>query len=83
MVFGDKRRTPKIVEKLGNVLPFSIMGMLVVYCLKDVSFRDVSGYLPALLAGAVVCILYIWKRNTLFSILCGTISYMFLVQNIF
>jgi len=83
VVFGSDKKTPRIIEKLGKVLPYSIMGMLVVYCLKDVTFGEVSGYLPALIAGAVVCILYIWKRNTLLSILCGTICYMFLVQKIF
>ena len=38
LIFGEKRKTPAIIEYLGTVLPCAIMGMLVVYCLKDISF---------------------------------------------
>lgn len=82
-VFNGNRKTPKIVEKLGRVLPYAIMGMLVVYCLKEVSFTDVSGSLPELIACAVVGGLYLWKRNTLLSVIGGTLCYMFLVQTVF
>lgn len=79
---GDKK-TPKIIEKLGKVLPFAIMGMLVVYCLKDVNFAEVSGFLPVAIACLVVGVLYVWKRNTLVSIIAGTVCYMVLVQMVF
>lgn len=82
-IFNGSRKTPKIIEKLGRMLPFAIMGMLVVYCLKDISFTSVSGFLPMLIACIVVGGLYIWKRNTLISIICGTVCYMFLVQIVF
>ena len=78
-----KGKTPHIVEYLGKVLPFAVMGMLVVYCLKDVSFTTVGGFLPALIAGAAVVGSYVWKRNTLVSILVGTVIYMVLVQVVF
>ena len=77
------RKTPKIIEKLGRVLPYAIMGMLVVYCLKDISFTSVSGYLPQIIACLIVGVLYVWKKNTLVSIVCGTVSYMLLVQLVF
>ena len=83
VIFSDNRKTPKIIEKLSKSLPYAIMGMLVVYCLKEVSFLSVSGFLPALIACAVVGVLYIWRRNTLLSIICGTICYMVLVQIVF
>lgn len=83
MIFSGKRKTLRIIEKLGNILPYAVMGMLVVYCLKDISFGSVSGYLPALIASLVVGALYVWKRNTLVSIICGTICYMISVQFIF
>ncbi len=83
VVFNDNRKTPKIIEKLSKILPFAIMGMLVVYCLKEVSFVSVSGFLPALIACTVVGVLYVWKRNTLISIICGTVCYMILVQIVF
>ena len=75
--------TPKLVEKLGRLLPFAVLGMLVVYCLKDVQFHSLSGFLPALIASVIVCGSYIWKRNTLVSIISGTLSYMVLVQFVF
>ena len=83
LIFKNGRATPKLVEKLGRLLPYSVMGMLVVYCLKEVRFTDLSGFLPELIASCVVCGLYIWKRNTLVSIISGTLCYMILVQMVF
>ena len=82
-VIFRNRKTPKIIEKLGRVLPYAIMGMLGVYCLKDISFTSVSGCLPQIIACLIVGVLYVWKRNTLVSIVCGTVSYMLLVQLVF
>ncbi len=83
VLFSDRRKTPKLIEKLSGSLPFAIMGMLVVYCLKDIQFTSVSGWLPALIGCAVVGVLYVLKRNTLLSIICGTVCYMVLVQMVF
>ena len=83
IVFSGKKKTPKLIEKLGKVLPYAMMGMLVVYCLKGMHFTDVSGFLPPLLACLAVGVLYVWKRNTLFSIISGTVFYMVLVQFVF
>ena len=83
LIFGEHRKTPPIVEYLGKVLPFAIMGMLVVYCLKDISLLRASYGLPELIACAVVAALHVWKRNTLLSIIAGTACYMILVQVVF
>ena len=83
LIFRGNRKTPNIIEKLGRILPYAIMGMLVVYCLKDISFADVGGFLPQLIACAVVAVLYVWRKNTLLSIVCGTVCYMLLVQLVF
>ena len=83
LIFGEKRKTPPIIEYLGTVLPCAIMGMLVVYCLKDVSFLRSPFGLPELIACAVVAVLHIWKRNSLLSIGGGTVCYMLLVQLVF
>lgn len=83
LIFNDSNKTPKIIKKLSKTLPFAIMGMLVIYCLKEISFTSVSGFLPMLISCAVVSALYIWKRNTLISIICGTVCYMFLIQFVF
>lgn len=82
-VWNGSRKTPKIIEKLGKVLPYAIMGMLVIYCLKDVSLQSTGDYLPALIACLVVGATYVWKRNTLISIVCGTVCHMILVQMVF
>lgn len=83
LVLGGDRKNPPIIQKLGRILPYAIMGMLVVYCLKGVSFTNAAGFVPSMVACLVVGVLYIWKRNTLVSIILGTLCYMFLVQVVF
>lgn len=80
LIFGRNQKTPDYIVYLGRVLPLAIMGMLVVYCLKGVTFAALDGWLPALLASAAVVGLHVWKRNTLLSILGGTVLYMLLIQ---
>ena len=82
LLFSGKE-IPKTVVYLGKVLPYAVMGMLVVYCLKGVTFTSVGGFLPELIAGAVVVVSYVIKRNTLVSIIGGTVCYMLLVQLVF
>ena len=82
LVMGS-RPTPKVITYLGSVLPYAVMGMLVVYCLKNVSFRSLADFLPEMIAGAVVVGSYLWKKNTLLSIVGGTVCYMLLVQFVF
>ncbi len=83
LIFGEKRKTPPIIEYLGTVLPCAIMGMLVVYCLKDISFAKNPFGIPELIACVVVAALHVWKRNSLLSIGGGTVCYMLLVQLVF
>lgn len=75
------KETPKLLLYLGSVLPYSIMAMLVVYCLKNIRFIDNSKFLPDIISVLIVIILHKWKHNTLLSIVVGTISYMYLVQS--
>ena len=77
------RRTPSYVVYLGKVLPAALIGMLVVYCLKDVQITFAPHGLPELIAGAGVARLQAWKRNSLLSILAGTLLYMVLIQAVF
>ena len=83
LIWGGNRKAPELVKKLGKSLPCAVIGMLVVYCLRDVSFPDTAGYLPPLIACCVTGGLYIWKRSTLLSIVAGTVCYMALVQLVF
>ena len=76
--FPAGKPTPKYISYLGTVLPSAIFGLLVVYCLKDVSHG-----LPELIAIAAVVALHLWKRQMLLSIAGGTVCYMLLVQFVF
>ena len=82
-IFGENRSTPPLIAHLGQVLPFAIMGMLVVYCLKDISLTAAPFGFPEFISCALVAVLHIWKRNTLLSIGAGTVCYMLLVQFVF
>ena len=83
LIFGEKRKTPELILYLGKVLPCAIMGMLVVYCLKDVTPLAYPYGIPELLGILFVAALHLWKRNSLLSIGAGTVFYMILVQVIF
>ncbi len=82
-IFNGDKPVPEFINYLGRVLPYSIMAMLVVYCLKGISFVKAPFGLPEIISVAVTAALHIWKRNTLFSIICGTVCYMLLIQFVF
>lgn len=79
VIFKDKK-VPAYIDFLGKYLPYAIMGILVIYCLKGVSFLRVPFGIPEIIAVAAVASLHIWKRNTLLSIVSGTICYMLLIR---
>ena len=83
IVFSGKRKSPPFITYLGKVLPYAIMGMLVVFCLKGVSVTSAPYGIPELIATVTVVVLHIFKRNTLLSIIGGTAVYMVLVQMVF
>ena len=83
LLFPANKPTPEFIQYLGNVLPPAVLGMLVVYCLKDVSVLTGNHAIPEFIAIAVVVELHFWKRQMLLSIAGGTIVYMLLVQLIF
>ena len=81
MVF--RRETPPYIAYLGKVLPPAIIGMLVIYCLKDITPLARPFGIPELIATACVVGAQVWKRNSLLSILAGTALYMALIQLVF
>ena len=83
LIFRNSRPVPAFILYLGKVLPCAIMAMLVVYCLRNVTFSATSGYIPPLIGTISVILLHLWKRNTLLSIVGGTVIYMLLVQLVF
>lgn len=83
IVFRSDKPTPKYIQYIGNALPPAIFGMLVIYCLKDVSLFGGSHGIPEAIAIIAVIALHLWKRNMLLSIAGGTVCYMLLVQFVF
>ena len=83
LLFGRGNRVPGVVVYLGKYLPPAVIAMLIVYCLRGVSFAAASGWLPSLIAAAAVVVLHLWRKNNLLSILGGTVIYMVLVQAVF
>ena len=83
LVFSPQRPTPKYIQYLGKALPAAIFGMLVIYCLKNVSLFTGSHGLPELLAIVATAAIHLWKRQMLLSVAGGTVFYMILVQWVF
>lgn len=83
LVFPAGKPTPKYIQYLGKVLPPAVFGLLVIYCLKNVSIFTGSHGIPELIAIAVTVALHLWKRQMLLSIAGGTVCYMLLVQFVF
>ena len=82
-LFPEKKEPPQVVTDLGRLLPPAMMGLLVVYCFKNVSWLSGSHGAPELLATAAVVGLHLWKKNVLLSIAGGTALYMVLLQVVF
>lgn len=83
LVFGGGKETPKYIQYLGKILPAAVFGLLVVYCLKDVSVLSGNHGIPEAISILVVVFLHLWKRQMLLSIAGGTVCYMLLTQLLF
>ena len=83
LVFSGDKPTPKYIQYLGKALPAAIFGMLVVYCLKNVSILTGSHGIPELISIVLVVALHLWRRQMLLSIAGGTVCYMLLIQFVF
>ena len=83
LLFDRGEKPPRVVLYLGRVLPPAIIAMLIVYCVRGVTFAAPAGWVPTLLAGLVAVLLHLWKGNDLISIFGATGLYMVLVQGVF
>ena len=83
IIFPADKKTPKFIVYLGEVLPYAIIGMLIVYCFKEVSTVSAPHGIPELIASVFVVLIHKWKHNLLISIGGGTLLYMVLVQVVF
>ena len=78
----EGKQPPAFIRYLGTVLPSAVIGLLVIFCLKDAVFTSWHG-LPEILGILFVGVLHKWKHNILLSIAGGTVLYMVLVQAVF
>lgn len=83
LLFPAGKPTPRYIQYLGKVLPSAVFGLLVVYCLKNVSLLSGSHGIPEFISIVIVAALHLWKRQMLISIAGGTVCYMLLVQFVF
>lgn len=82
LIFPEGKEPPEFIQYLGKVLPYVVIGLLVIYCLKDVPGSGTYG-IPEFLAIAFIVLLHRWKKSILLSIGGGTVFYMLLVQFVF
>ena len=82
-LFGGKKEVPKFIKYLGDVLPVAILGILIVYCLRDFEKGSINYILPQIIAVALTAGIHLWKKNTLLSIAVGTIGDMLLIHFVF
>ena len=80
MIFRGDKKTPDFISYLGKALPFAIMGMLVVFCLKSVDFKGGVHGLPEIISILLIVLAHWWKKNTILSILVGTVCYVVIVN---
>ena len=83
LLFPKGKEIPKTIQYLGKVLTPAIIGMLVVYCLKNTKILRAPYGIPEMICVVIVAVLHIWKRNNLLSIGVGTVLYMVLIQTVF
>lgn len=83
LLFGRGGEPPRIILYLGQYLPPAVIAMLIVYCLRNMSFSAAAGWAPAVIASLFVAVIHVWRRNNMLSIVGGTLLYMLLVQFVF
>ena len=83
LIFPEGKPTPKYIQYIGKALPPAVFGLLVVYCLKNVTLLTGSHGLPELIAVCAVVALHLCFRKMLLSIACGTAVYMILLNLVF
>ncbi|MDE6767599.1 MAG: AzlD domain-containing protein, partial [Eubacterium sp.] len=82
-LFGGKKEVPEFIKYLGDILPVAIIGILIIYCMRDFMSGDINIIIPQLIAVAATALIHLWRRNTLLSIAVGTIGYMLLIHFVF
>lgn len=80
---GSEREVAPFIKGLGKFLPAAIMGMLVIYCYRNINFAGAGHGLPEIIAGLLTIALHVWRRSMFLSLIGGTVSYILLVNFVF
>ena len=83
ILFKAHQAENSYISYLGEVLPYAAIGLLVVYCLKNLTFKGPAYGIPEIVAILFIIVMHYWRGNTLVSIGAGTLIYMVLVQVVF
>lgn len=83
IIFPDGKKTPDYIKYLGEVLPLAVFGLLIVYCLRDVSILHGTHGIPELISIALTVGIHLWRRKMILSIAAGTVCYMLLIHFVF
>ena len=62
LIFPEGKEPPEFIQYLGKVLHYAVIGLLVIYCLKDVPGSGTYG-IPEFLAIAFIVLLHRWKKE--------------------
>lgn len=77
VIFPSNKEPPEYIKYLGEVLPPAIMGLLIIYCMRNVLYEEFS-VISEVIAIIFIIIIHNWKRNVFFSITTGTGLYFFI-----
>ncbi len=83
LLFSGQKELPPLMVKLEKQLPQAVMILLVIYCLRSISFVEVSNWIPQCCGVIVTALVHLKQKNVLLSILSGTLCTMFLIQVVF
>ena len=73
------RELPGFIVYLGEKLPYSLMGLLLVFCVRGVDYTNSKEVLPLALSFAGIILSFKFLKNFLLSIFLGTGIYMALI----
>lgn len=80
-VFFERHTEHPLIKHLGRYLPAAVMALLaIVFLQRSATWTLTVVGLDALIPGALVVVVHLWRRNALLSIVAGTLSYMAIQQ---
>jgi branched-subunit amino acid transport protein AzlD len=81
-VFFHRHTDHPLVKHLGRFLPAAVMALLAtVFLQRSANWQASLPGVDALLAGTLVLLIHLWRRNALLSIAAGTLTYMAMQQS--